>query len=133
MKHLVSIAHTAYFVKDMKASLDFYCNKLGMELAFSIPDDNGKPWIEYLKVADGQFVELFYADGETENKGSYSHLCLQVDDCKAAVADFIAAGVTMDSMPCQGKDFNWQAWVKDPDGNRIEIMQIVPESPQAKA
>jgi hypothetical protein len=29
-----------------------------------------------------------------------------------------------------GLDFNTQAWVKDPDGNPIELMQLAPESPQ---
>ena len=43
------------------------------------------------------------------------------------------AGVEIDVMPRQGKDLNWQMWIRDPDGNRIEIMQIDPNAPQAKA
>lgn len=30
-------------------------------------------------------------------------------------------------------DKNWQAWIHDPDGNKVELMMIDPESPQAKA
>jgi lactoylglutathione lyase len=30
-------------------------------------------------------------------------------------------------------DHNWQAWIDDPDGNAIELMQISPDSPQAAA
>ncbi|MGI6173126.1 MAG: VOC family protein [Christensenellales bacterium] len=133
MGHIVSLAHTAYVVKDMKASLDFYCGKLGMEHAFSIPNDKGEPWIEYLKVAEGQFIELFYANGKIPKNGSYMHLCLRVDDCRAACEELKSLGVSIDSEPKQGKDFNWQCWIHDPDGNPIELMQIVPESPQARA
>ena len=32
--------------------------------------------------------------------------------------------------PKLGLDHNLQAWIKDPDGNAIELMQITPESPQ---
>ena len=49
---ITGIAHAAYNVSDMKASLDFYVVKLGMKHAFSIPRDDGTPWIEYIKVAD---------------------------------------------------------------------------------
>ena len=60
---LKGIAHAAYNVSDMKASLEFYAGKLGMKHAFSIPRDDGAPWIEYIKVAEGEFIELFYSDG----------------------------------------------------------------------
>ena len=30
-------------------------------------------------------------------------------------------------------DKNWQAWIHDPDGNKVELMMIDPDSPQAKA
>ena len=49
---ITGIAHAAYNVSDMKASLDFYVAKLGMKHAFSIPRDDGTPWIEYIKLAD---------------------------------------------------------------------------------
>jgi lactoylglutathione lyase len=42
-------------------------------------------------------------------------------------------GLTLDVEPKQGIDLNYQCWVKDPDGNRIEFMQMHPDSPQNKA
>jgi catechol 2,3-dioxygenase-like lactoylglutathione lyase family enzyme len=127
-----AIAHTAYHVADMAKSLDFYCNKLGLTHAFSIEDNDGNPWIEYLKVCDGQFIELFYgAKGQAPT--SYAHLCLQVEDIHETANKLKANGVTLDVEPVQGKDLNWQCWATDPDGNHIEFMQISPDSPQAKA
>ncbi len=128
------IAHLAFKVSDMQNSLEFYVDKLGFGHAFSLHDDQGKPWIEYIKVAGGQFIELFYPEGEYSAKNdSYMHLCLQVDDLHDVVRRLEAAGVNVWGKPAQGKDKNWQAWISDPDGHSIELMQISPESPQHKA
>lgn len=128
----VGIAHTAYNVSDMEASLDFYVKKLGFKHAFSLKRENGENWIEYLQVAPGQFVELFYSKGGFTTGGSYSHLCLRVKDCAATAKELEAIGVKLDAQVKQGSDSNYQCWIRDPDGNRIEIMQIAPTSPQAK-
>ena len=130
---IAAIAHVAYNVKDMRASLDFYVKKLGMKHAFSISRDDGSPWIEYIKLADGQFIELFYSEGGFQQPASYAHLCLRVECCVQAQRQLEAAGVEIDVPAKQGKDGNWQLWIHDPDGNRIEIMEINPESPPAKA
>ena len=128
------ITHLAYRVSDMKKSLEFYVDKLGFDHAFSIPNDQEEPWIEYIKVSGGQFIELFYPEGDYSAKeGSYLHLCLQVEDLHEVVRKVEAAGVEVWSGPAQGKDSNWQAWISDPDGNKIELMQISPQSPQYKA
>lgn len=132
MYGIKGIAHNAYNVSDMKASLDFYVNKLGFTHAFSIPRDDGTPWIEYLHIAPGQFIELFYADKAPEG-GYYNHLCLQVESCEETVKALMANGVAIDVMPSEGKDFNIQAWIRDPDGNKIELMQLSDRSPQHRA
>jgi hypothetical protein len=41
--------------------------------------------------------------------------------------------VALDRETVIGLDGNWQAWVKDPDGNEIELMQLSEDSPQRKA
>lgn len=131
------IAHTAYNVADMEKSLAFYCDVLGFKKAFSIRDDQGKPWIEYVKVCPGQFIELFYTNGRKSHQYSdelnYSHLCLEVDDIREIAARIKAKGLTLDVEPTQGKDLNYQCWVRDPDGNRIEFMQMHPDSLQNKS
>lgn len=132
---ITGIAHSAFIVRDMEKTLDFYVNKLGLKHAFSLADESGKPWIEYVKVCDGQFLEFFYANGSTpENTaGSFMHICLQVDDAQKTCERLMANGVTMDVLPRTGSDKNTQFWSKDPDGYAIEFMQISDESPQANA
>lgn len=125
MNGIMGIGHVAYNVSDMNASLDFYVNRLGFEHSFSISRDDGTPWIEYLRVAPGQFIELFYSDKAPEG-GYYNHLCLQVEDCVQTVEALMKNGVVIDVMPKQGKDLNVQAWIRDPDGNKVELMQLSP-------
>jgi len=133
---VTGIAHLALNARDVKKSLDFYCGALGLKHSFSIPREDGAPWIEYVKVTDGQFIELFYPEDESgfvTGKTSFMHICLSTHDIFAAEKAMIAAGVPIDIHPMQGKDNNWQMWVKDPDGNKIEFMQIDSNSPQANA
>ena len=131
-----SIAHTAYRCTDMEKSLNFYCGILGLTHAFDIPNDKGEPWIIYIKVCDNQFIELFYTDANVEFAGkntSYTHLCLEVSDIYEFCESIKDRGYPLDAEPKQGKDQNIQAWVTDPDGNRIELMQMSELSPQTKA
>ncbi len=44
-----------------------------------------------------------------------------------------ARGLPITGEPVRGQDSNWQYWLQDPDGNRIELMQIASASPQAAA
>ncbi|MFZ5987744.1 MAG: VOC family protein [Bacillota bacterium] len=126
------IAHAAFIVSDMEKSLDFYCNVLGFTHVFEIKDDQQNPWIHYIKLAEGQFIELFYGSPQNTDNHTYSHLCFEVDDIDEIANRIKSRGITLDVEPCQGKDLNYQCWVRDPDGNRIEFMQIHLDSPQNK-
>ena len=133
---ITGITHVAVNAKDMEKSLDFYVRVLGFKKVFSITHpQTGAPWIEYLQ-AGNQFVELFY-NGTVDNPWNvtlrgFNHLCLQVDDIYSMVKGIEEKGYPMDSPVKEGRDKNFQAWLKDPDGVRIELMQISPESLQGK-
>ena len=134
----MNLAHAAITVKDMEKSLRFYEEGFGMKKAFEMPrPETGEPWIVYVYIGEGQFMELFYG-GENdyawdEKDRAYNHLCFETEDIHKAVARLQEAGYTMDILPNVGCDGNWQAWITDPDGVRIEIMQVAPDSPQREA
>jgi lactoylglutathione lyase len=133
---ITQLAHTAYRVRDVDASVAFY-TRLGIDEAFRLHRDDGSLWIVYLQINADQFLELFPGATRpletTPESIGYHHFCLQVDDLAATVADFEAKGVVIDRPIKMGLDGNLQAWIVDPDGNRIELMQIMPDSLQAKA
>jgi catechol 2,3-dioxygenase-like lactoylglutathione lyase family enzyme len=126
----------AYNVGNMESSLAFYCGVLGFQKAFEIHKEDGSPWIVYIKVCPGQFIELFYG-GENKLEPpvkpiGFHHLCLEVEDIQQIATHLNAKGMTLDVEPKQGRDTNWQCWAKDPDGNRIEFMQLIPGAPQTQ-
>jgi len=51
----------------------------------------------------------------------------------ATLDELAARGLEITGSPKQGLDTNLQYWLHDPDGNPIELMQIMPTSPQAAA
>lgn len=134
---LTGIAHVAFTVSDMEQALAFYREKLGFALIESLKDEEGKPWLNYLRVADGTYLELFYGGRdrveEKDSSAGFMHMCLECGDIQETVEALRGKGAPIDVEPKQGGDKNWQAWTHDPDGNKIELMKISPESPQAKA
>jgi lactoylglutathione lyase len=135
---ITGIGHVAITTKDMDKSLDFYTRILGFKKAFEIPNpQDGSPWINYLHIGGGQFVELFYNGTKdnpwTEELRGVQHICLQVDDIQSVVERVKKEGGVITDGPKQGPDYNWQAWMLDPDGIRVELMQIDEKSPHYKA
>jgi lactoylglutathione lyase len=132
-KGLTGVGHVGYVVSDMAAALAFYRDQLGLDVVMEM-DKDGKPWIKFLYINDGSFAELFEGGvREQSYKSNYLHLCLECVDVAASVEELRARGVEIDVEPKTGADNNTQAWIHDPDGNKIELMQISPDSPQAKA
>jgi len=134
---ITGLGHVAFRITDLERALDFYCGKLGFREAFRLEREGEfSPWIVYIQVADNQFIELFPgAKGENQPRPAvgFNHFCLVVDDMQATLHELAARGLEMSGQPQQGLDNNWQYWIADPDGNPIELMQIMPDSPQAAA
>ncbi|XUY29904.1 VOC family protein (plasmid) [Agrobacterium sp. rho-8.1] len=130
------IAHVAIMVADIDRTLDFYINKLGFERIMHLDRDD-KLWLVYLRVTDTQFIEIFHEGKGPGAPGAdmigYNHLCLSVPDIETSVAELERAGVALSRPKKLGLDGNWQCWIEDPDGHRIEIMQMMPDGMQAVA
>lgn len=131
----MKLGHLAITVKDMEKSLDFYCRVLGLKKAFEFANpENGAPWIVYLYLGEGDYIELFY-DGTVDNVWrpelrGFNHIAILVDDCEKKCREVKEAGYPLDIEPKTSVDKNWQAWLTDPDGIRIELMSLAPDSPQ---
>ncbi|MEK5040363.1 VOC family protein [Sporosarcina sp. FSL K6-3457] len=126
------IGHVGFSVVDMERSLDFYCNKLGLKKAFELNLPNGDPWIVYVKVADGCFIELFYG-GTEEVRERTKHICFEVDNIQETADQLKKKGVSLEVEISQGVALNSQFWIVDPDGNWIEFMEMHPESPHMRS
>ena len=134
---ITGIGHPAFHVRNLEAVLDFYCNQLGFEEMFRLYHPDGQLWIIYLRINDATYLELFpegvEATPQPPKAVGFSHLCLTVDEMDQKVAELERRGVVLDRPIKVGMDGNRQAWIKDPEGNRIELMEMSPNSQQARA
>lgn len=129
-----SLMHVAYWTRDMEKMLDFYTRVLGMEKIFEMPNADGSPGTVYLRTPDCRYIELFHGGSARAPSGDgraagYSHLCLEVEDIRKAAETLEARGATLRVRERVGRAGNIQCWIDDPDGNPIEIMQMLPGSP----
>lgn len=126
MKYL----HTMVRVHDLDASLDFYCNKLGMVEVRRMENEKGRFTLVFLAASgdvlrareeQAPVLELTYNwDTETYTGGrNFGHLAFQVDDIYATCQNLLEQGITINRPPRDG----YMAFIKSPDGISIELLQ----------
>lgn len=129
--------HVAIRVKDVDKMLKFYCKGMGFKEAFRINNIDGSLRIVYLHVSEGQYLELCLGGDERpvfddgKNIG-VRHISFTVDDLINTKKEMEERGVKFDSEILNTLDHNINAWLFDPEGNKLEIVQIQPDSPHKK-
>jgi catechol 2,3-dioxygenase-like lactoylglutathione lyase family enzyme len=124
------IAHVCFVVRDLDASLAFYRDALGLRQAFEFRNAAGARTGVYLHAGERTFIELFVGQpAPAPAAASFRHICIEVDDVAGAVGRLREKGVATDE-PKLGADQSWQAWLSDPDGNRIELHGYTKQSAQ---
>jgi lactoylglutathione lyase len=118
-------------VGNLQRSIDFYTQVLGMQLLRISENPEYKyslAFVGYGSNPEHAEIELTYNWGvESYDLGSaYGHIALGVPDAYAAVEKIKAAGgnVTREAGPVKGGS-TVIAFVTDPDGYKIELIQRV--------
>jgi len=131
MKYL----HTMVRVSDLEDSLDFYCNKLGLQELDRRESEQGRFTLVFLAApgnTDAQ-VELTYNwDPEEYGEGrNFGHLAYAVPDIYATCERLHKAGVTINRPPRDGR----MAFIRSPDNISVELLQhgdpLPPQEPWA--
>ena len=129
--------HTMIRVRDLNASLRFFCDGLGLVETRRKENPQGRFTLVFLaaKETPEAELELTYnwpaADGVVEDYGSarnFGHLAFRVDDIYATCARLQAMGVTINRPPRDGH----MAFVRSPDLISIELLQdghLPPQEP----
>ena len=115
--------HTMVRVSDLDASLDFYCNKLGLQEIRRVDHEAGRFSLIFL-APEGQEecpLELTYNwDPESYDEGrNFGHVAYEVDDIYETCERLMNAGVTINRPPRDG----WMAFIRSPDNVSIELLQ----------
>jgi glyoxylase I family protein len=123
------VAHICIGAVDLNAARHFYCDILGMEKGFDFIK-NDELYGFYVKAGENTYIEIFIQEQEPNyERPIMRHLCLEVDDLDSFIEMVRGKGGEVTNKK-QGGDKSWQAWMKDPSGVAIEVMQYTPESSQ---
>jgi lactoylglutathione lyase len=118
--------HFGLRVADLERSLAFY-TAVGYEVVGSVPE-TAFGSLTMLKLPDDDFVtvELVHdpANGAVDRGTVLNHFVIKVESMDATLTEFAAKGIEADTpgSPDGSDDFR-TAWITDPDGNRIELVQ----------
>jgi lactoylglutathione lyase len=117
--------HVGLRVADLERSLAFYTG-LGYEVLGQVPE-TGFGSLTMLKLPDDEFVTVELVHDPRSgvvDPGGLNHMVVQVESMQATVARLTARGIEVEApgSPDGAEDF-WTAWITDPDGYRIELVQ----------
>lgn len=116
--------HTMIRVRDLDATLKFFCAGLGLSEVRRKDNAAGKFTLVFLAApaSPDAEIELTVNWGSTEDYGSarnFGHLAFRVDDIYATCAQLSSMGVTINRPPRDGH----MAFVRSPDLISVELLQ----------
>lgn len=137
MGTFLTLGHINFKTRDLQASIRFY-ETLGFKTFLELTEEDGQPWIVYLRFDDNLYLELT-GGGKERSPGpeptGFNHMCITVSNIEEAARALEANGLKLMNplKLTKGLDNNRGAWVEDPDGNRIELMEMAPDCVQYDA
>ena len=122
--------HTMIRASDLDASLDFFCNQLGLVEQRRHDSEAGRYTLVFLAAPEDRgraesdaspLVELTYNWDPEEYTGgrNVGHLAFETEDIYALCQRLRDAGVTINRPPRDGR----MAFVRSPDGISVELLQ----------
>ena len=122
--------HTMIRASNLDDTLSFFCDKLGLVEVNRYDSDAGRFTLVFLaapqdveraREQQAPLVEITYNwDPESYTGGrNFGHLAYRVDDIYATCERLMAAGVTINRPPRDGR----MAFIRSPDGISVELLQ----------
>ena len=110
-------------VSDLDQSLDFYCNKLGLQEIDRYENDKGRFTLVFLAAPGDEEAQVEIThnwDPEDYDEGrNFGHLAYAVDNIYEVCQRLMDGGVTINRPPHDGH----MAFVRSPDNISIELLQ----------
>jgi catechol 2,3-dioxygenase-like lactoylglutathione lyase family enzyme len=141
---IARLAHICFRSENADKMVAFYRDTLELKIKFTFKSDAGKDFGFYFDLGNRSFLEIFDNKGASEKWGGnykklvppqgpspYQHFCLEVQDIEGEVKKLRDKGLAVMDIKV-GMDNSKQAWIKDPDGNAIELMEYTEKSLQVR-
>ena len=123
--------HVAFKVADTERSVRWYADALGAKKIYHAERQGDRPELMFLEFANGQYIELFPGGknlfASPADPIGYIHFCLVLDNLDQALEHLAKMNVKPERKFI-GRAKQRIAFISDPDGNSIELMEIPPES-----
>lgn len=120
----MAILHTCLNVADAERTADWYVEQLGFERSWEFTTPDGETHNLYVADENGVEFQLSDTEGHTpsEQGDQYDHVALKVDDVDAAFEEIDHFGVVKEpgDQPAAGAR---TAFIKDPDGHHVELIE----------
>jgi len=121
----IGLNHVAVSVANIEEAVTYYSETMGFPEAFRIVDETGHPALVYMQISGTTFVELQPANAE--RPPGINHFGVQVENMAAATATFRERGASVSDTRV-GSTKAILSNVNDPNGIRIELLELPPES-----
>lgn len=127
----VRVNHVGVSVTDMNAAIAFYTKTMGFREAYTLRDANGNATMSAIQVSRETFLDL--APANANRPPGFSHVGIEADDVKATATRLRQAGAQVTDPRFAENTGVTLANVTDPQGLRVEFLQLDPGSLQRKA
>lgn len=128
---VVMMNHVGINVPNIPEAVTYYTQKMGYKEAFRVSDDKGQPTLVYLHISKDTFLELGQANAQRPT--GFTHYGLVVNKASDAVKMFRDRGVMVTDVNLSAGTKANLANITDPYMQRIELVEMTPESLHKKA
>ena len=122
---IIGLNHVAISVPDLEQAVAYYTKTMGFPEAFRSFDERGQPTLVYVQISQNTFIEL--QPSNAQRPPGLNHLGIHVENIGAATAMFKQRGANVTETrvsPTKAILAN----ITDPNGIRIELADLPPES-----
>jgi catechol 2,3-dioxygenase-like lactoylglutathione lyase family enzyme len=116
------ISHVCFGCRNLSKSINFYRALFDFDVVHEYRNDDLELYGVFLSCGNNTFLELFNDKNNFLEPGLFKHLCFEVDNLVTLLDKF-----TIHKIPFEQKrgktDATLQAFILDPDGNKIEFHQ----------
>jgi lactoylglutathione lyase len=135
------LARLCFHTNRTTEMVTFYHQALGLPIKFTLNGDDGQTLGYYFECGQATFIEVFDQARAIKQWGGqlqpltpgnrYQHFCLEITGLEALKHTLEARGISVSPVTL-GMDGSRQAWIADPDGNAIELMEYTQHSLQLR-
>jgi catechol 2,3-dioxygenase-like lactoylglutathione lyase family enzyme len=127
---VIGLNHIAIAVPDIDKAVDYYTKTMGFPEAFRLKNDAGQVQLVYVQISKNTFIELLPANAQ--RPPGLNHFGVHVENMDKATAMWKARGAKVGPINHSGTKAILSNII-DPNGVRMELAELPPESMHAQA